>query len=95
MPAALVPVRLSTWIRSTPDQVLPVATAHTMPAEQYEKIPELTIEKHSGPPVGVFAATDSVFAGLGGQAPVRRSLQLDTVIDAAPPPFTEICHDTK
>jgi len=95
MPAALVPVRLRTQIRSATDHVLPVAPARALPAEQYEKIRKLTIEKRSGLPLGAFAATDNAFAGLGEQAPVPRGLQLDTVIDTAPPPFTEICHDTK
>ena len=95
MPAALVPVRLRTRIRSTPDHVRPVVPARTLPAEHYEKIRKLTIEKRSGLPLGVFAASDNAFTGLGEQAPVPRGLQLDTVIDTAPPPFTEICHDTK
>jgi len=95
MPAALVPMRLRTRIRSTPDRVLPVATARTLPAEQYEKIRKLTIEKRSGLPLAVFATPDNAFTGLGEQAPVPRGLQLDTVIDTAPPPFTKICHDTK
>ncbi|MDP9995439.1 hypothetical protein J2W28_005900 [Variovorax boronicumulans] len=85
MPAALVPVRLRTRIRSTPDHVRPVVPARTLPAEQYEKIRKLTIEKRSGLPLGVFAASDNAFTGLGEQAPVPRGLQLDTVIDTAPP----------
>ncbi|MDQ0609579.1 hypothetical protein QFZ83_003750 [Variovorax sp. W1I1] len=95
MPAALVPVRLRTRIRSAPDHLLPVAPARALPAEQYEKIRKLTIEKRSGLPLAVFAATDNAFTGLGEQAPVPRVPQLDTVIDTAPPPFTEICNDTK
>ncbi len=83
MPAALVPMRLRTRIRSTPDRVLPVATARTLPAEQYEKIRKLTIEKRSGLPLAVFATPDNAFTGLGEQAPVPRGLQLDTVIDSA------------
>ena len=95
MPAALVPVRLRTRIRSAPDHLLPVAPARALPAEQYEKIRKLTIEKRSGLPLGVFAASDNAFTGLGEQAPVPSGLQLDTVIDTAPPPVTEMCHDTK
>jgi hypothetical protein len=51
--------------------------ASVVPADQYEKMRKMNVEKHFGVPAGIFADTDDALVWLGERVMAPRGLSFD------------------